>query len=107
MDDYFSSDFTDEELQKRLHHVSTLFRPLNVGLRRQVLVVFSGLDEYVPSDIDGEQLLKRLVQAMTGGQDQEATAVTGLYLKDANHNLSSGGSDEFVQAVAALLTDMA
>jgi pimeloyl-ACP methyl ester carboxylesterase len=92
-DDYFSSDYTDDELQQRLWHVgrrmsreteetssspppSLLFSssssssaassPFSI-FRRKVLVAFSGSDEYVPSHVDSKALASRLVDAMNAG----------------------------------------
>jgi Protein of unknown function (DUF1749) len=121
-DDYFSSDFKDDQLRERLHHVTSMFRaPAGATIRcRQVLVVWSGADEYVPNTVDGEALLQRLVQAMRSDQaalaghasaleetERETTTVKGLFLAQANHNLSSSGSDEFVEAVVKLLQNVA
>jgi pimeloyl-ACP methyl ester carboxylesterase len=127
MDDYFSSDFTDAELHQRLHHVS-LLSPLQQQPPRRVLVACSGKDEYVPSSVDGQQLLGRLCDAMNGKFDpllDKATSLSNedeakatrsvataipLYLPSANHNLSSNdGKDAavFVQTIGRLLLELA
>jgi hypothetical protein len=100
-DDFFSSDFTDEELSERLHHVG---RDRN-GL--QVLVACSGADEYVPSHVEGRALTNRIVNAMNSDCPEEHPVATGLYLESANHNLSQGPEDgaSFVKKLAGLMND--
>ena len=49
-DDFFSSDFSHDELQERLGHVG------NTPSLRRCLVAFSGKDEYVPSTVDSRKL---------------------------------------------------
>jgi pimeloyl-ACP methyl ester carboxylesterase len=94
-DDYFSSDYTKEELEERLSHVgrvlsastdnealpdpstnsATLTPTPSSGephrqrqrRRRRVLVAFSGSDEYVPSFVDSHRLATRLADAMNSG----------------------------------------
>ena len=86
-DDFFSSDFTDEELSDRLRHVGKD----RSGLR--VLVAGSGADEYVPSHIDKWDLTKRIVAGMNSDCPDEHPVATGLYLETGNHNLSEGPDD--------------
>lgn len=99
-DDYFSSDFADQELVERLKHVGQLSD-------RRVLVAFSGADEYVPQTIDTTRLLDRLVGAMNSQCSTERPVAIGLHLPRANHNLSltPEDSETFVQALANLLRD--
>ena len=106
-DDFFSSDFSDDELADRLKHVSEGA----AGRRRRVVVAFSGSDEYVPSSVDSRQLTNRLVRALNagreGGDEGGRNAVAEpLYLPAANHNLSNDEQslDEFVGAVEKLLS---
>jgi hypothetical protein len=87
-DDFFSSDWTDAELQARLGHVSA------IESLQTVLVAFSGADESVPSHVDKRSLTERLCSAM----NQHREVATPLYLEGANHNLSH---DE--QAIATFL----
>eukprot|EP00980_Cylindrotheca_fusiformis_P029678 scaffold23693_cov157-Cylindrotheca_fusiformis.AAC.2 len=82
-DDYFSSDYTDAELSQRLQHVGK-----HDDL--QVLVAFSGSDEFVPSHIDKPKLVERLVGAMNGNGGNVAQ---GLILPTGNHNLARGPND--------------
>ena len=109
-DDFFSSDLTDEQLRERLGHVSQR------GRRLDLIAVYSGKDEYVPSFVDKDILLKRLVKAMNNDnvEDDEDDAESGeckggnargLMLEDANHNLSESEGDgaRFVAAVGELL----
>mmetsp|Transcript_19949 Transcript_19949/g.41839 ORF Transcript_19949/g.41839 Transcript_19949/m.41839 type:complete len:329 (-) Transcript_19949:67-1053(-) len=109
-DDFFSSDFLDAELLERLGHVGKL--------NLKLLAVYSGSDEFVPSWVDKDLLLKRLVWAMNKNNTGEKfddkrecdkvesdPVATGLFLESANHNLSEGDGDiiRFVNAVGALL----
>lgn len=95
-DDYFSSDYTDKELEGRLGHISKNNGDL------KVLVTFSGADEYVPSHVDKAQLTSRLVAAMNTHNNNVAE---GLFLATGNHNLSKGDTDAttFVQRLSELL----
>lgn len=79
-DDYFSSDFSDQELRERLSHLGS------AESLRTCLVVISGADEYVPSKVDSKTLLHRFCQAI----DHEGSAkAIPLYITTGNHNLSS------------------
>lgn len=97
-DDYFSSDYTDEELAERLQHVGQQLSSL------QVLVASSGADEYVPSYVDIPKLTERLVVAMNT-QAKEKPVAQGFCLDTGNHNLSQGPDDgkRFVDKLAELL----
>jgi hypothetical protein len=99
-DDFFSSDLNNDELKERLGHVGKISK--KTGLR--LLAAYSGKDEYVPESIDGKMLLKRLVEAMNNGE--EADAAQGLFLENANHNISEGSGDKdiFVQEVGQILS---
>jgi hypothetical protein len=94
-DDYFSSDYTDEELALRLQHVGE-HKDL------QVLVAYSGSDEYVPFHVDKPELTDRLVRAMNA---KGGNVAQRLYLETGNHNLSKGPNDGkiFVDKVAELM----
>ena len=118
-DDFFSSDLTDDQLWERLGHV---------GRKKELdlIAVYSGKDEYVPSFVDKEVLLRRMVKAMNNdnGEEEEAeeedggggvdevesgkkgSIARGLMLEDANHNLSKSDGDgaRFVAAVGRLLS---
>lgn len=115
-DDFFSSDLTDEQLCERLGHV---------GRKKELdlIAVYSGKDEYVPSFVDKEVLLRRMVKAMNNGVEEEeedndgdggdelksgkeGNNARGLMLEDANHNLSKSEGDgaRFVAAVGRLLS---
>jgi hypothetical protein len=98
-DDFFSSDLTDDQLRERLSHV---------GKKDELdlIAVFSGKDEYVPSFVDKEVLLTRLVAAMNdSGEEKGNNNARGLMLEHANHNLSESEGDgaKFVAAVGDLL----
>jgi pimeloyl-ACP methyl ester carboxylesterase len=111
-DDYFSSDYTDDELSERLQHVGV--RALSTSSssssisgsssRLRVLVAYSGLDEYVPSHVDKRKLTDRIVKAMNGGGGDNAMAdnvATPLYIADGIHNLQQGpgASDVLIQKI--------
>jgi pimeloyl-ACP methyl ester carboxylesterase len=82
-DDYFSSDYTKEELEERLSHVGRVLSsftdkvipqdPSSNLARRRVLVAFSGSDEYVPSFVDSHGLATRLADAMNSERPRAAT----------------------------------
>lgn len=97
-DDFFSSDFSDEELVERLGHIG---RVANLEL----LSVFSGADEYVPQHVDALCLSQRIVDAM----NTHGCVAKSLYLPTANHNLSGADGDMhlFLDGVSTLLRDPA
>jgi len=108
-DDFFSSDFSDNELQERLQHVGTCTPMANKDGRhtkRKALVVFSGSDEYVPEHIDSKLLTDRLVAAMNTNCEDDPVALP-LFLQKSNHNLSSSEEerDTFVRKVQSLLVE--
>lgn len=92
-DDYFSSDYTDDELNERLQHVGVRARSTSSSSGSsclRVLVAYSGLDEYVPNHVDKRKLANRLVKAMNGGDDEADSVATPLYIADGIHNLQQG-----------------
>uniref|UniRef100_A0A7R9WYK8 DUF1749-domain-containing protein n=1 Tax=Craspedostauros australis TaxID=1486917 RepID=A0A7R9WYK8_9STRA len=98
-DDYFSSDFTDDQLADRLGHVGKLS-----NLR--LLVAFSGADEYVAKHADTKEFTQRLVRAMNRHcTSEEERVAEALYMPTGNHNLSQTDRDAsiFVAKVAAML----
>ena len=103
-DDFFSSDYTDEEMSIRLQHVGQ--RGSSNGLK--VLVCFSGEDEYVPASIDKKDLMKRLCSAMNGNheEDKEEKVAIPCFIEEGNHNLSEsdGDKDRFVDELGELLS---
>lgn len=90
-DDYFSSDYTDAELGKRLEHVSDKNKQQHPNLK--VLVAFSGSDQYVPAHVDKPKLTERMVDAMNGkfgnGNVDEKNVAEALYIENGDHNLSN------------------
>lgn len=105
-DDFFSSDLGVDGLSKRLGHVGAVGE--KSGLK--ILVAYSNEDEYVPSSVDKEMLLKQLVLAMNGSDladnaDETSAVARGLMLEHGNHNLSRGDHDMeiFVEKVGQLL----
>jgi len=103
-DDCFSSDYTDDELAQRLDHVG---QPPESSSSLQVLVAYSGADEYVPSHVDIPALMERLVTAMNCKAGSEPVA-HGFCLETGNHNLSEGPNDgkRFVDKFAELLKNI-
>ena len=95
-DDFFSSDWSDEELVLRLGHMSQL-------ADRQVVVAFSGSDEYVPKQLDPKKMSKRLCQAINGGKTEGVAQE--CFLENANHNLSQadGDKEQFAKTVGEAL----
>jgi hypothetical protein len=83
-DDFFSSDFTDEELKERLGHMS--------NSDRQVIVAFSGSDEFVPKHVNPKNLSERLCKAINDGKSDGKAKE--FFLPDGNHNLSKGDGDK-------------
>jgi pimeloyl-ACP methyl ester carboxylesterase len=102
-DDYFSSDYTDEQLAERLSHVGELTQ------LQHCLVAVSGSDEYVPTGIDTETLMQRICRAMNAASSRNEPPAVGLYLPAANHNLSesAGDADAFIAKVRELLQGVA
>jgi pimeloyl-ACP methyl ester carboxylesterase len=105
-DDYFSSDFSDEELQDRLSHIARLGSTL-----QRVLVAYSGADEYVPRHIDTPALTQRLCDAMNflRSEGRSVDIAQPCHIPNGNHNLSSNDgadADIFVAHVKQLLRDL-
>jgi predicted alpha/beta hydrolase family esterase len=97
-DDFFSSDFSDEELANRLGHMG-----VNCPAS---MVAWSGSDEFVPETVNGEALMNRLASAMNSNGGQSAK---GLFMPTGNHNLSlgPGDDDKFVAEICKLLKEVA
>ncbi len=103
-DDYFSSDYTDEEMVQRLKHVGQC----GIFFDLVALVVFSKEDEYVPSSIDEDLLLERLCRAMNVECGSERTTARPLMLTNSNHNLSNDEDDraKFADAVREMMSSI-
>jgi len=106
-DDFFSSDFTDEELQERLGHISKLHKSRNLKL----LLAYSGKDEYVPDHVDKKLLVERMCNAMNFYCDPlDATQhlAVPLYLEGGNHNLSETTADKlrFVDEIGRIMSSI-
>lgn len=97
-DDYFSSDYSDDELKSRLQHLGSY-------CDLKVLVSQGGANEYIPSHVDIPLLTSRLVTAMNSKCDPAKPVAQKLYLPTGNHNLSSDqkAAKDFVDTLAALL----
>ncbi|KAL2868295.1 uncharacterized protein BJX67DRAFT_53127 [Aspergillus lucknowensis] len=84
-DDLFSTDLTDERLDE------TFGRVAKSGLLRRTLVVmYSGSDEYAPDGVDKEALMARWRRATNAGGhtwDDEASGV----IPGASHNVRNEG----------------
>jgi len=106
-DDFFSSDFSDEELGLRLRYMGQ--RGDQNGMK--TLVSYSGEDEYVPATVDKKLLLERLCAAMRSQTSPDVEchsnqdSVVSLFIETGNHNLSNDDGDKevFVAAVKELL----
>jgi len=84
-DDMFSSDLTNDQMKGKLGHMGI-----------PTLIVLSGADEYVPSDVNLDLLLEKLASAMPG-------CVNSIIVSNANHALE-GHSEEFVHCVMDFLS---
>lgn len=98
-DDFFSSDFTDEELEEKLSHIG---RYQDQGLK--LLAAFSGADEYVPVHVNKEILLKRMCKAMNAKccDDKDPVAVP-LMVTHGNHNLATD-MDTFIDEIGCMMS---
>jgi len=103
-DDYFSSDYTEDEMVQRLKHVGQC----GIFFDLVALVVFSKEDEYVPSSVDKDLLLQRLCHAMNVECGSGKVAARPLMLENSNHNLSNDEDDKakFVDAVRELMSSI-
>jgi pimeloyl-ACP methyl ester carboxylesterase len=107
-DDYFSSDYSAEELIERLQHVSAFGErtdDTSDSRRFQCCVAYSGADEYVPDHVDKAALTQRLVDAMNHGSS--SPIAHPLYLPSSNHNLSNHEQEreQFIHHIVQLLQD--
>lgn len=119
-DDFFSSDWSDEELQDLLSHVGDSAHndgatdateggnatPVTERKGIAILVAFSGADEYVPDHVDKRALTERLVGAMNAKCPEDKTVAHALYLPTGNHNLSQSPKDAkaFINKVSEMLS---
>jgi pimeloyl-ACP methyl ester carboxylesterase len=102
-DDYFSSDLDDSQLAVRFS---------GFYARTNVLLAYSGEDEYVPQSVDKPLLVRRLRDAMASGRGSGSSGsgtgsvvvpvIVGLVIKGADHALYKS-ADQFVNAAAAFL----
>ena len=97
-DDYFSSDLTVAQLAERFsgHYDTT-----------NVMIAYSGSDEYVPPSVDKPALLRRLRAAMQGAGPAGAArgaVVVPVLVEGGDHALyAKAGAQQFVGAVVAFL----
>ena len=115
-DDLFSSDFSDDELEDRLGHLSTSGQRHSLGLSQEKVPDHPGLrvlfvhgldDEYVPPTVDVRDLSARFTAAAGGSDYDDLPNARALLIEGANHNLASPAeaSQIFVEAVGQLLTE--
>lgn len=81
MDDYFSSDFSDERLTKTFGRVGLSKTPISI--------LYGGQDQYVPTSIDKEALIQKWIRHVKEGGgvvDEDAGVIEG-----ATHALKEGG----------------
>ncbi|CAM9248180.1 unnamed protein product [Chrysoparadoxa australica] len=82
-DDFFGSQYSDDELKGLLGHISP-----------PCLVLWSGSDEYVPAGVNGKELSRRIASAMPQG--------TCAYINEGKHNLE-GKEVELAEHVRSFL----
>lgn len=92
-DDYFSSDYTDAQLEDRL-------KCAGKWPALHMLVAFSGSDEYIVPNLDTKHHTQRLTAALNAERPDVAKA---LHLTQGNHNLSQGEVESFLEQVKELL----
>ena len=85
MDDFFSSDFSDEEMLEKFQHIN-----------KPTCFMFSGKDEYVPEHVDIDQLGSRWLNTI---EEKYRHRVT---IPDGTHSLK-GNEQEMVKEVKAFL----
>ena len=107
-DDYFSSDYNDDEMHERLGHC-IMDRQNEINFQRHGLVAFSAADEYAPDFVDTEALTRRLTRAMNTNVDQKGPCARSICIPKANHNLSKpeSGVDTIIAEIHKLLQDIA
>lgn len=97
LDDLFSSDLTDQRLAETFGVVHE--RGL---VKAKLMALYSGSDEYAPSWVDKEALLKRWKAAMNAGGvdkwDENSAVVAG-----ASHNVRGEGQAELIERVLRYL----
>lgn len=99
-DDYFSSYFTVSELQQKLFGFTTRTHiPIH-----KVLIVYSMKDEYVPENVNKDELIEKLVFAIG------PSIAIPLKLMNSNHNFSepSDGSEVeiFLESIVNLFNEI-
>eukprot|EP00535_Pseudo-nitzschia_heimii_P011410 CAMPEP_0197198236 /NCGR_PEP_ID=MMETSP1423-20130617/33269_1 /TAXON_ID=476441 /ORGANISM="Pseudo-nitzschia heimii, Strain UNC1101" /LENGTH=357 /DNA_ID=CAMNT_0042652067 /DNA_START=80 /DNA_END=1152 /DNA_ORIENTATION=+ len=109
-DDYFSSDYTDAELEDRLGHVGNVpasSSSLSSSSRRKVLVAFSGADQYVPEHVDKPPAhpssRRKVLVAFSGADQYVPEHVDKPRLTQRLVDAMNSGSDDDVAVVAESL----
>jgi len=104
-DDFFSSDLNREEMEDKLGHIGKVGEEYGLN----VLVAYSGDDEYVPEFVDKEQLVDKMCFAMNSQCSSSSVKVARPFMiPTGNHNLSKGEGDaeRFVEAVGEMLSNL-
>ncbi|KAJ5188518.1 Protein of unknown function DUF1749 [Penicillium cf. griseofulvum] len=96
-DDLFSSDLSDERLQKTFGMVGT-----QGIIKSKLLFLYSGEDEYCPSWVDKEKLLQRWQQATEAGGAQWDAGNSGV-IPGASHNVHGEGQQDLIDRVLRYL----
>mmetsp|Transcript_19826 Transcript_19826/g.25528 ORF Transcript_19826/g.25528 Transcript_19826/m.25528 type:complete len:316 (+) Transcript_19826:104-1051(+) len=105
-DDYFSSSYSDDELQQRIGHC-VIDKAGDGTCQRHGLIAYSAAEEYVPEHVDCKLLSDRLAQAMNFAVE-EGPRARSICIPSANHNLSkpTSGASTFAIELSDLLKDM-
>lgn len=99
-DDLFSSDLSDDRLGQTFGCVGT--RGL---LESKLCVLQSGEDEFCPSWIDKEALMKRWKHAIEAGGAEWDTEVSGV-VPGASHNVQDNGQEDLIERVLRYLKSL-
>lgn len=100
LDDMFSSDLSEKELQDRLGHVDV-----------PTLLLFSGADEYVPKDLNMAELGDRLIKGLVSGSSSSSKDGPPVNLsryeiiEGASHSCK-GHEDQVVAKILQFMDDL-
>ncbi|KAJ5748986.1 uncharacterized protein N7511_010682 [Penicillium nucicola] len=96
-DDLFSSDLSDERLQKTFGKIGT-----QGTIQSKLLFLYSGNDEYCPHWVDKEKLLQRWQQATEAGGGAWDAENSGVVV-GASHNVKDEGQQDLIGRVLRYL----
>ncbi|KAK5408597.1 hypothetical protein LTR06_007440 [Exophiala xenobiotica] len=105
LDDYFSSDLSDQRLLDTFGRIGSadFLRPLKPNAQKSVLILESGSDAAVPAYINKDQLLARWKNAIESGSSGKASSSShSMVVPNAVHDI--GGTS--IEARTARLIDM-